>query len=56
MHSTKSEKNSSAERSGVSEPGTECPEKSGYSGKKSGLSGLQHSSRKTDNTQFFNQA
>jgi hypothetical protein len=42
-------KNSGAERSGVSG-------KSGFSGKKSGLSGLQHSSRKTDITQFFNLA
>jgi hypothetical protein len=56
MHSTKSKKNSGAERSRFSGPGPECPEKSGYSGKKSGLSGLQHSSRKTDNTQFFNLA
>jgi hypothetical protein len=30
--------------------------KSGFSGKKSGLSGLQHNSRKTDITQFFNLA
>jgi hypothetical protein len=42
----KREKKSGAEKSGFSEPGPECPEKSGYSGKKSGLSGLQQSIRK----------
>jgi hypothetical protein len=56
MHSTSKKEKTGAKRSGVSGPGPECPENLDSPEKKSGLSGLQHSSRKTDITQVFNLA
>jgi hypothetical protein len=52
----KRKKKSGAEKSGVSGPGPECPENPKTPGKCPGSPGFQHSSRKTDNTQFFNLA
>jgi hypothetical protein len=54
MHSTRKKRNSDAEKSGLSGETPECPENLETPGKTPDSPGFQHSSEKTDFTQFFN--